>query len=289
MSSAFARIDTTFPMAWEDVDTLRFGFERAEVRVHQPSAGQQRFIASLLRGVDRNKVVAEAKRVGVTPREAHALIATLGPVLRSDRVPVSAHTRSMGMRTFLSDDGREVAGLRDALLATKLCSFEGRSSTQNSALLSRHSARSIDLVVLVERFLEPLERAQKWLIEECPLLPVRFSDQSIVVGPLISADGNPCHTCVTLALLEADQALPTLAAQLYGRIPASETEAGSHMAAAWAAVLIRRWKNHDTSAHSTQIEIPITAGVVSGAAQARHVKPHPECACNSLSPQSQPP
>ncbi|QIM18722.1 hypothetical protein G7066_09080 [Leucobacter coleopterorum] len=289
MTSAFAKIDTDFPMAWEDLDTLRFGFERAEARVHHPSAGQQRFIASLMRGVDTNKVVAEARRAGVTPREAHTLVADLAPVLRSTNTPITTSSRGTTLRTLLSDDGREVIGFRDALLATKLCTLESKSPAESDASIRGNTVRSTDLVVLVERFLEPLERAQKWLIEECPHLPVRFSDRGIVVGPLIRAGGNPCHTCVTLTLIDADPSLPMLAAQLYGKAPASETEAGAHMAAAWAAVLIRGWRDQDVTVHFTQIDIPITAGVVSGAARIRRVNPHPECACNALNPLSQPP
>src|SRR5699024_751139 len=90
-----------------------------------------------------------------------------------------------------------------------------------------------DLIVHVERFLEPLERAQQWLIAGMPHLLVRFTDGAVHVGPLIASWGSPCHTCATLELLSADTAYPALAAQLYGVTPQSEAPAAIHMAAAW--------------------------------------------------------
>jgi hypothetical protein len=281
MHSSTIRLHSGIPMAWEDVDTLRFGFDRPEARVRQPSAGIQRCIALLRSGVPEEHLAREAGRAGVTPQQAAELVTNLEGVLHTDEAPSPRFAPQTRLRVLLCDDGREVTGLRDALIATKLCALE----SPVMADMGRDEA-PVHLVVLVERYLEPLERAQKWLIEEKPHLSMRFSDRSIVVGPLVGPDGNPCHTCTSLGLLDQDAALPLLASQLYGHTPASETEAGSHMAVAWAAVLIRQWMAQDPVAHTTQIEIPITHGLVAGAARVRRVSAHPKCACSEFMPRS---
>lgn len=284
MSSVFTRLHAGIPVAWEDVDTLRFGFDRAEARLQRPSPGVQRFLASLRAGVEETQVPLESRRAGVTAQQAAVVVAELEQVLHSARVPSPRFNSHERLQVTLCDDGREVAGLREALLATKLCVFEGGDSGSNG-----DATESRRLVILAERYLEPLERAQKWLLAELPQLPIRFSDRSISVGPLISPEGNPCHTCGILGLLEQDAALPVLASQLYGQTPASETEAGSHMAVAWAAVLLRKWIARDPTAHTTQIVIPITDGFVSGEVRIDRVWPHPECACSAFRQQSLPP
>jgi hypothetical protein len=214
------------------------------------------------------------------------MMTDLKPILSSERqVPVDRVNQHRSLRVLLCDDGREVMGLRDSLLATKLCSLDWDGSTNRD---DTDAETSVELVILVERFLEPLERAQKWLLTQCPLLPIRFGDRTISVGPLIGSEGNPCHTCATLALLDRDSTLPLLASQLYGQRPASETEASAHMAAAWAAVLLRRWQTGDPAAHTTQFNLPISRGFVSGTVAVTQVTPHPKCACGEFSQQGPP-
>lgn len=271
-------------MAWEDVDTLRFGFDRVEAQLRRPSAAIQRLLTSLRAGIEETQMPLEARRAGVTAQQATVVLAELEQVLDSEREPSPRLTPQVRLQVLLCDDGREVVGLREALLATNLCLFESNGSGNDA-----QAGEPKRLVILVERYLEPLERAQKWLLEEQPQLSIRFSDRSISVGPLIGPEGNPCHTCGILGLLSQDAALPMLASQLYGHTPASETEAGSHMAVAWAAVLIRKWLAQDPTAHTTQIVIPVIDGRVSGAVSIDRVWPHPECACSAFKLQPPPP
>ncbi|UOR00325.1 hypothetical protein MUN77_09045 [Leucobacter allii] len=319
MTANRTRLHPDLPVCWEDPDTLRIGFERALARVRFPSAGAQRFIGLLAEGIEEDRLPGAARRAGITMREAHALLADLGPALIVERVPARAGTgvrvggRSgvrgsaaadataaasasasasasgtvasggsaagtvasgqatrAGMprlRVALCDDGRDVPGLRDALLASDLCRLD----------LAR--GETPELVLYVERYLEPLERAQRWLMAGLPQLLLRFTDGGVHVGPLISPAGAPCHTCLALALVAADPAAPALAAQLSGRRPRSETAAVAQLAAACAAVFVRRWRAEDPGVHVTGVRVPVDDGLPSGLPEARTVEPHPECAC----------
>lgn len=51
------------------------------------------------------------------------------------------------------------------------------------------------------------------------------------------------------------------------------------MAAAFAAMLIGRWRAGDAAAHTTRAVIPMRAGQVDGAPSLTAVTPHPDCAC----------
>lgn len=274
MDDLITRIHPDLPLCWEDPETLRIGFEHARARVRNPSAGAQRLIGRLITGFDPARIPREARRAGITPREARRLLRKLEAALIT--VPVSGRSAAPPrlLSTLLSDDGREPPGLRDALIATGLCTFDG--------IADKAGIRdSPDLVIYVERFLEPLERAQRWLIDGVPHLLVRFTDGAVQVGPLVGAHGRPCHTCIALAFLSSDPAYPVLAAQLWGRIPRSETVAASHMVAAFVELLIREWLSGDPAAHSKRIVIPVTRGLIAGAPSIESIAPHPECACSA--------
>jgi hypothetical protein len=292
MNELITRIHPDLPLCWEDPETLRIGFEQARTRVRNPSVGAQRLIGRLISGVPRERLLRETGRAGVAPREARRLLEELAPALLTERAPTAPRARPRLLRTVLSDDGREPPGLRDALIATGLCTFDGvpgdetsgpRSPGDEAAPSARH-----DLAVYVERFLEPLERAQRWLIESVPHLLVRFTDGAVQVGPLIGVCGRPCHSCITLAFLRRDAAYPVLAAQLSGRTPRSETVASAHMAAAFAGLLVREWLSGDPAAHTKRFTIPVRRGLVHGAPILEFVAPHPECGC-ALSAAARPP
>ncbi|WP_449281581.1 hypothetical protein [Leucobacter sp.] len=283
MNDLITRIHPDLPLCWEDPETLRIGFERARARIRSPSAGAQRFIGRLVSGVPGDELLEEARRAGLMPPEARRLLDDLAPALLTAPGPPgpSAPTaRPRLLRTILGDDGREPPGLRDALIATGLCTFDGGEEGASGA--------HCELAVHVERFLEPLERAQRWLIEEVPHLLVRFTDGAVQVGPLVGARGRPCHSCISLGFLSRDPAYPVLAAQLSGRTPRSETAASAHMAAAFAALLIREWLSGAETAHVKRFTIPVHRGLVHGAPRIDVVSPHGGCGC-ALSAAARPP
>ncbi|RGE21572.1 hypothetical protein [Leucobacter sp. wl10] len=276
MDERITRIHPDFPVCWEDPETLRIGFERPLARLRTPSPGAQRLIGRLLTGFDPGRLPREAQLAGITPREARGVLRALDGALVTAVVAERSSPPPRLLRTLLSDDGREPPGLRDALIATGLCTFDGIACDGGSGT---GWAPAHDLVIYVERFLEPLERAQRWLIEGVPHLLARFTDGAVQVGPLVGDRGRPCHSCITLAFLAGDAAYPVLAAQLSGRTPRSETVAAAHMVAAFAAVLIREWLSGDPAAHAKRIVIPVARGLVAGAPRVESVAPHPECAC----------
>lgn len=276
------RIDPDLPVCWEDPDTLRIGFERAEARVRKPSAGAQRLLSSLRRGVE--SIAHEARRVSAAPEDTRELIAALEPVLLRDgagepgrqpgREPGRgslSRTAGAPIRVQICDDGREVPGLRAGIASLGLCDLD-------PAVLAEHS----DLVILVERFIEPFERAQRWRSAMVPHLPLRFTDRAVHIGPVVAARGGLCHGCTTLALVTADAAVPALAAQLAGTRPASETAAVAEVASAFAGMLVRRWVDEGNAPQSLRVVVPVRHGRVSAAPRFELVRPHPSCACRAL-------
>ncbi|MHA3723237.1 hypothetical protein ACXR2T_05095 [Leucobacter sp. HY1910] len=262
---AHLKIDPDLPLCWEDPETLRVGFERAHARLHDPSPGVQRLLYALLRGIDPRRIAESASAVGITTREAELVIDTLAPALVS---PSQSPGSPPGLRMAISDDGRAVPWLVEAIAATGLCD------------LSYDYERELpDLIVYVERFLEPLERAQRWLIAGVPQLLVRFTDTAVHVGPIVEPPGVPCHMCVTLEFIARDPAYPVLAAQLAAVKPQSETRAAVGIAASIAAALMTDWVAGAGHVHATRVVIPTSPVLLAAAPRIEQVTPHPECAC----------
>lgn len=296
MTPPFTRINPDLPLCWEDADTLRIGFERAAARVRLPSAGAQRLIGSLRHGHQTDRLPREARRLGATPQELRDLLIALEPVLivdspaECDSTAMAAslgphNDRTQPLSVYVFDNDRPVRGFSNTLRSTGLLLSENEESFLRTAGPGARRSPA-GLVIYIERFLEPLEHAQRWLSMGVPHLLIGFGDRSIRVGPLVQPDGAPCHTCATLTSLAEDPALPVLAAQLAGTRAPSESEAGGLIAATWASVMIRNWVAGSTDVHTTRTIFSMAHGRPTGEVHTQTVNPHPDCACSAVSSRS---
>ncbi|MFA5605559.1 MAG: hypothetical protein WDA07_00025 [Leucobacter sp.] len=272
------RINPDLPLCWETPSIVRIGFERAVARVHSPTAGMQRLIGSLLSGVDSNRLPDEARRLGATPAELQAVLESLRPVLveqhDSTSVAESCGESQRPLPTTIADDGRTAPGLRRVLSTIEVFDIDPIRTPEEC-----------EFVIVVERFLEPLERVQRWRAAGIPHVLLRYTDRSVQVGPVVEPDGAPCHSCVSLSLVAEDPALPVLSIQLSDRIPQSETAAVGEFAAVYAGLLVRDWRSGRRAARSTRWRIPVLHGRPSAAPFLESVPAHPECGCvSSLEP-----
>lgn len=280
MADRFIRLDPAFPLCWEDPITLRAGFDRPHARVHDPSPAVQRLIAELTAGVHLNRLDEVAARAGVSPAEHAKLLSDLANILRThETVPGSyvseaevISSANARLRVRLLDGGRTVRAIRTALVESDVCALN---------TLPEETSPS-DLVVRVERFVEPVDASARWLAEGIPHLLVRFTDESVSVGPIIAATGAPCLSCIAQHSVFADPSIPALAAQLIGYPAAAETAASTELAAATALAMIRLWRHGDVTMHDTRFRFIVRGGLIAGVPRIENVPPLPECACAAL-------
>lgn len=282
MSDLLTAIDPELPVCWENPDTLRIGFDRSHAQIAHPSPAVQRLIHDLRRGIRSEHIAEAAKSAGATEDELLGLLEALTPVLiqtgNETNGPGSTDPKHAGanldpsraqrrLTIRLHDDGRPLRALQEVL------------RTSHFDLAPTSVGHSPDLAVYVERFLEPLERAERLLAAGIPHLLIRFSDQSARVGPIIVAPGRPCHSCLSLTEVGADPALPALAAQLVHETPGGETLLAVELVAALAVHTIHRWQMGDHSVHREQFRLQVRGGLVVGTPERVTVHPHPRCGC----------
>lgn len=277
MEAALLRIDPSLPLCWETTETLRVGFDRAEVRLHHPSSRAQRFISLLRRGIPSTELAAASRKSGLPARERASLLETLAPVLQ--RAPLNdAATPASAPAPLLAvvlGDGGFARALRFGLLRA------GVNVADEHRADRREGAQAF--TVIVERFAGSAANAQHLLIDETPHLPVILSDRSMTIGPLVLTPGAPCLSCVELHGAEHDPLRSTLAAQLFGVRPGSETIACAEFAAALCCSLIRQWRRGMPELRDARLRFPVQGGVPGLLPEVERCRPHRDCGCVGLS------
>lgn len=279
--SAQILLDPGRALCWEDESTLRIGFDQDVLLVGGLTPRAQRVVARLVTGMPEHEFKILVRQSNAVAKDVHDVLNSIRPALLRMRVPArlpvarASHPESSvqsSIRASIHDDGREVPGLRSALEANWLCTFEPSSADP-------------ELAIQVIRFLEPLERAGRWVSAGIPHLLIRFTDEAVRIGPLIDADGAPCHTCEALHLIERDPELAVVAAQFYGKLPSSESVQTSLLASSIAAHYVHAWRDGALWVHDSQLLVPVRRGTVSGLPSLTRIKTHSECGC-SLSEES---
>ena len=265
MRPLLIRLDPTLPHGWENVDTLRFGFDSAEVRLHDPSAAAQRFIALLLDGVRSDRLIAASKAAGLTASERHSLFEQLAPVLRFEPIRRAAATAHHLPEVLVRGTGRLAEQLRLSLLEA---GFPAPGADEQP-----------QFVVIVERFMQPASQAQSLLAAQIPHLVVKVTDRSLVVGPLVPASGGPCLSCVALHEAQQNPVAAVLAAQLCAMSPGAETDACCRAAGTIVASVLLRWVAGATELIGRRLRFPVAFGSPSFVPEQFVIAPHPECAC----------
>ncbi|CAG7601355.1 hypothetical protein ACFPZL_03630 [Leucobacter soli] len=288
MPPTITRIDPDLPLCWEDERTLRLGFERAEVRIDRPSATVQRLLGALQTGIRSDRLEETLCRLGATPMDWLDLVGRLETALRHLPVggPRALSTSPPARLDVLTTGPQHLAThFREACVRA---GFGSAHDSNPSATLdpapgslapTYQRFRRPGLVIAIERYLAPSFGTDPPPPKGPPRLLVRFTDRSILVGPLISDPADPCAACIQLGDTDADPALPVLAAQLLGEIPASETTACAETAAAQAVALVRRWRAGHESLGRVRYRIPVQDGLPLHRIEAEPVEPHRECGC----------
>lgn len=272
MNSAHISLDPAFPICWENLDTLRVGFDRAAVRLPAPSPAAQRFLAALRTGVEQEELTSLAKRAGLSAREQRVLMRRLDPVL----VRGSAHATSPDLTTLpamtLAVFGRGVFahGIRERLA---LAEYPLVSAGERPGF-----------AVLVEEFLHGTALAQSLLADGVPHIPIRVTDQHLFLGPAVLPGGAPCLSCVELHQLDVEPALHVLGAQLANETPAAATAACTELASASVLAMLRRWQHGSTELARIRLSYPVVRGLPSPIPAVERIPPHTSCGCGALSP-----
>lgn len=272
------RLDPDLPICWEDPDTLRIGFEHAAVRIARPSAAVQRIIAGFRGGLPLT--TSTARRYGVSAADWTRTVELLAPILVECPDPTIAgvDASEASPRLTVDGDGRTSRSLRATL---------AQSGFSVSSMLAPPDGDGPDphLLVVVQHFLEPVSAEQLLLAERVPGLLLRFTDRSLWVGPLSLPGASPCWECAAHRDIDADPALPVLAAQLLGReARASAAPLAVLSAATMIAAALGHLDRGDSELRRGRWRIAMDRDAPGLDREFHPLKPHPSCRCAASAP-----
>ena len=249
-------------MCWETPEVLRFGFDRAELRLIAPSVAEQRFIHLLKDGIDALSLQHSAALAGLTEFESHNLLKRLSPVLtpRHQVTPPKASIAVLGQGV-----------LADAVQ---------RAAVQGGLTLSDPEHASF--AVIIEHFLSPAARAHVLLINEVAHLPILLSDRSVSVGPLVMPGTSPCLSCIELDRLDDRPLGAVLAAQLSTTVIPFASKATLGVLAALALNECENWRAGTPSLAATRLRFDLQGGRLSPFMTVQTIAAHPRCGCTAL-------
>lgn len=271
MAKPIIRVHPDFPVCWEDPQTLRFGFDQPVARLHDPSAGAQRLLSLLRRGVPSDGLVRASHHAGATAADRQALIETLAPTLITSE-PKDLAPPDRTLRVAISGSGHAAESVRAVCRQAgfELCDLDVDAS-----------AHTVDLIISTERFLAKPMRVQQWHAAGAAVLLVCFSDRSVRIGPLAPPRDAFCAGCAERHFIDADPARPVLAVQLLDAVPASEVPAVTEFVAAQMLLLVRSWLQAAAESPNYGILVRTASGLPSHDVERFDASPHPECPCTT--------
>lgn len=263
-------LDPALPLCWENTETLRVGFDRAEVRLHSPTPAAQRFIDKLRSGLYSRELTTVAGKSGLLAEEQALLMLQLAPVLvRMPEEASSEHESAPSTATFaVLGDGAFARGVRERV-------------AQAGLLLTQEGAAP-GFAILVEQFLGTTDRAQVLLSSDIAHLPLRVTDRHLFLGPLVLPGGMPCLTCLELHGLDSEPSMHVLAAQLAGELPAAATPQSVELVSSSAIAVARRWQQGVNDLVGARLRYSVHRGLPSAIPSLEKISSHPDCGCVSL-------
>lgn len=268
-SQPHLKVHHNIPRVWANERTLRFGIDQAVLRLENPTAAQQRLLIELTHGIPLNTVNARASTHGLTLKETQKFLDELQPVLVTHSEPLKSTQDTL------------IAVLAEDQVSTHIVTsiqLSGRTT-----LLGLPSAPPPQhLVVVVENYLGDPRTQQSLYTSGTPFLPIRFSDQSILVGPIISELG-PCHACVRLWAEQVDPEWRNCALQLIGSRTPTQIPSLVSLAVAFALQCLENWEAGHASALQKQHHITVSHQALVTGVRSRTLTRHALCGCASLS------
>lgn len=222
MQTTHIRIDPAYPLCWEDTETLRFGFDKAQLRLHAPSPAEQRFIGKLCDGVKEHELAVLGARCELDPTAQQRLMQALSGLLVRYLSPSHA---------LVAPQPRD---FRVVVLGAGTFADRVRESLVRAGFDLAEPATKASFAIVIERFFGAASRAWPLQSEEVPHYPISLSDTALSAGPLVLPGNPPCLSCVELHRLDAQPYLAVLAAQIIEQCPAAETAECAELAGALA-------------------------------------------------------
>lgn len=265
----FLQLNPYAAAAWIDTATLRFGFGQARLVLSGLSDADRSIISSLITGVSLTTLHRIAARVGIGPDRFNELLMLLEPVLKSYPEP----------------PGDNFGALPSVAYCVQLPALNPDLSTQSVKLLTsilddfghRQTVEAAVFVTLNRFVLDASKSLELFAHSSAKQLPIVFSDNEVLVGPMLTVACSPCAVCVEDGRVIVDPEKAIMATQLISHRPATENPTVLKLLGPFIAQLLASNEYDSAIRYVFNCE---SLGLLQP--QATAVSAHPDCLCASL-------
>jgi bacteriocin biosynthesis cyclodehydratase domain-containing protein len=244
---------------------MQIGVSEPPVTLHHVSTATERIVSALSIGLTRSGLDLVRDAVGVSERQAAALLVTLGPAMLSP-----ARSKNKSPSIVLVGSGETATRTADLLAKSGL-------SVRLAPDASVATSEDCDLAIAIGQFAVEPELHGLWLRRDVPHLPIVLSDSEVIIGPIVEPGIGPCLYCLHRHSTDADEAWPAIAIQLYGRrSPADVALVASEVAAIVCRLTLARVAGDGAAA---SVHRSIHLNVASGSVTTKEWLRHPSCGC----------
>lgn len=252
--------DDALPV-WGAHDTLHLGVDTPLTTFERPSPAIQQLLEHLREGTCLLDLQRSSRQLGMEDREFTAFWTDVSPAIERIRSPVKESGRVLVADPYA--DRSVLAGILRALGCVAVTTAPGPPVAAG------------DPVISVERFCHDTHAQQLWLAGGADVLPIRFSDAVVHIGPWLSEEG-PCGNCLNELLASTSPHWRAVASQLIGRRAPTETREVYGIAGGFVLQALRQRLSR-ARAEATQVAVHIDpAGSISVTTSVRNFQ-HPDC------------
>jgi hypothetical protein len=222
MASPIYRLSPHLPLVWTSATSIQVGIDPPRARVHDIPDNAAPLLHALAEGTPASGLAMLARVHRVSQEWVNHLVEALRPAL-------TAPTPAQPIRLEAWSTSRAIGGL------SALARQSGVDMVVPEVITDNHLPAG-DTVVLVSDYLVHPRWADHLARENIPHLSVVFSDQTILVGPLVTPGETPCLVCVESHRRDDMVGWLEVSSQLWGK--QSPLHTPPNLAMAWGLLLL---------------------------------------------------
>ncbi|HUH52558.1 MAG TPA: hypothetical protein VLZ31_00725 [Microbacteriaceae bacterium] len=173
-ADVFLKIRKETPLVTNDNNEIQFGIDEAVLKLFKPTPKEQHLLMMLQKGTTYGALVETAKNLTFNAEAISNYLSKLQPILE-----ITRH-KKVSVKPVLTILGSEPA---TTFLAKHFVENRWRVFIGEGKSFS-HS----QIIIAADRYAPDIKKHRKFLFADHKVIPIVFSDQSVLVGPVITSD-----------------------------------------------------------------------------------------------------
>lgn len=175
-ADVFLKIRRENPLVTDDNEDIQFGVDKVVLKLFKPTPKEQHLLIMLQKGTTYGALVETARNLTFDPATLNRYLSKLQPILERT-LP-----KNSSVKPFLTILGSETT---TNFLAKYFIQHRWRVFIGESKQLSQSQ-----IIITADRYAPDIKNHRKLLFSGHKIIPIVFSDQSVLISPILSSDAQ---------------------------------------------------------------------------------------------------